>query len=112
MRARLMQLIVAVLFAAIFLPGLSIRHVSADWNPPTTVWMESTGHTVDGHFLDAWRGAKALLGDPISEERSELVQLAADDEPIERTIQYFTGGALVSLPEQDAIVTMPLGFDP
>src|SRR6188472_3554421 len=95
MRARLMQLILAILLAASILPGLSPQHVRADWYPPTTVWVESTGHTVDGRFLDAWRGAKALLGDPISEERSELVQLAADDEPIERTIQYFTGGALV-----------------
>ena len=110
MRARLMQLIVVVLLAASILPGLSTHHVRADWYPPTTVWVESTGHTVDGRFLDAWRGAKALLGDPISEERSELVQLAADDEPIERTIQYFTGGALVYLPDQDAVVTMPLGY--
>ena len=110
MRARLVQFIVAMLVLSAALPGLATHRARADWYPPTTVWVEDSGHTVDGRFLDAWRGAKALLGDPISEERSERVQLADDAAPVERTVQYFTGGALVYLPENDAVVTMPLGY--
>jgi hypothetical protein len=82
----------------------------ADWYPPETVWVESTGHTVDGLFLDAWRNARALLGDPISEERTEFVQLPDENEPVDRTVQYFDGGALLYREELSSVTMMPLGI--
>jgi hypothetical protein len=81
----------------------------AEWAPPTTVWVEASGHTVDGLFLTTWRGARALLGDPISEEHREWVQLDADPAPTERIVQYFAGGALVFLEESWTVAMLPLG---
>ena len=84
-------------------------HAQSDWSPPTTVWIEATGHTVDGLFLTAWRGARALLGDPITEEHREWVQLDDDPAPVERIVQYFDGGALVFLEETWSVAMLPLG---
>src|SRR5918992_4663842 len=39
-----------------------------EWSPPRTVFIPSTGHTVDGLFLDVWRARPDILGDPITEE--------------------------------------------
>jgi lipoprotein-anchoring transpeptidase ErfK/SrfK len=52
---------------------------SADWSPPTTVYVPETGHTVDGVFLDLWRGWGAAngFGNPITpeiEENGRVVQ--------------------------------------
>jgi hypothetical protein len=90
--------------------GFGPASATADWYPPSTVWVESSGHTVDGLFLDSWRSARALLGDPISEERSEAVQLPDEEAPIDRTVQYFEGGALLYRDELGSVTMMPLGI--
>ena len=41
-----------------------------DWEPPRTVLIPETGHTIDGVFLDVWRewGGAAAFGNPITPE--------------------------------------------
>lgn len=103
------RLLLAALMLGMF-SGFGAPPASAEWNPPTTVWVDTTGHTVDGLFLDAWRSARALLGDPISEERTEAVQLPDEDAPVDRTVQYFAGGALLYQDELGSVTMMPLGI--
>ena len=73
----------------------------------------AAGHTVDGLFLDAWRGHGPLLGLPITEEQPAEVRL--DGLPTaERTVQYFENVALVYVPEDERggawqVQTLPLG---
>jgi hypothetical protein len=98
-----------LLTAILMLIALIPSPARADWSPPTTVWVESTGHTVDGLFLTAWRGARALLGDPITEEHRAWVQLDGDPEPVERIVQYFDGGALVFIEGTWSVAMLPLG---
>src|SRR5688572_30831792 len=71
------------------------RTDAQDWAPPETVFVESTGHTVDGLFLDVWHSDTELLGDPITEE---FEQRGLDitgrgtpvpDEVAEYVVQYF-----------------------
>jgi hypothetical protein len=99
-----------ITLAIVLLTALPPVAAQAEWNPPTTVWVEATGHTIDGLFLTTWRGARALLGDPITEEHPELVQLPGDAGPVERIVQYFAGGALVFLEEAWSVAMMPLGI--
>lgn len=69
------------------------------WAPPQTVFVARTGHTVDGLFLDAWQSARALLGDPITEE---VAQGSGDgaDEAAGSVVQYFENAALVYFPSE------------
>src|SRR4051812_38893896 len=39
-----------------------------DWSAPRTVFVPTTGHTSDGLFLDVWRTARDVVGDPVTEE--------------------------------------------
>lgn len=81
------------------------------WAPPQTVFVPRTGHTVDGLFLDVWRGSRELLGDPVTEE----VRRSAD--PVagvveDRVVQYFENAALAYLPGEPAgeqVRTIDLG---
>ena len=97
-------------------PGSSPARAGAtaqEWAPPSTVWVEVAGHTVDGLFLDAWRTHSSLLGMPISEETTGAGRL--DGLPTaERTIQYFENVALVYTPEDARggawqVQALPLG---
>ncbi len=65
----------------------------AAWNPPTTVYIPSTGHTIDGLFFDVWRdwGSEQLLGLPLTEELTES----------DHTVQYFDYARLEYWPEGD-----------
>lgn len=53
-----------------------------DWAPPTTVYVAETGHSVDGVFLDLWRGwgGASGFGNPVTpeiEENGRIVQYYA-----------------------------------
>ena len=78
--------------------SLNIGNTSAqEWAPPRTVFVEETGHTTDGLFLNLWRDERALLGDPVTEEfkpRSGFSTVHGAD-----TIQYYKHLALVYLPD-------------
>ncbi|HEX5498853.1 MAG TPA: hypothetical protein VFX03_06495, partial [Thermomicrobiales bacterium] len=43
---------------------------AAPWSPPRTVYIATTGHSIDGLFLDAWRqwAGEQSWGDPITAE--------------------------------------------
>lgn len=45
----------------------------SDWAAPRTVYIDATGHTIDGVFLDVWRdwGGAAAFGNPITQEFEE-----------------------------------------
>jgi hypothetical protein len=81
--------------------------------PPTKVWVESTGHTVDETFLDFWRSNLALLGAPVSEEAKARVRIDGVDTKT-RVVQFFEYGSLVQT-RDDArgdewdIQSLPLG---
>ncbi len=68
---------------------------------PRTVFVEHSGHTVDGLFLDAWRSYPGLLGNPITEEMSATAPVGMDAKT-KHTVQYFENGALVYLPDDPA----------
>ena len=104
----------AVLAVVGLLAGTSAPAVTAqEWAPPRTVWVEQSGHTVDGLFLDTWRFYSPLLGVPIAEETKQRVGL--DGLPsAERPIQYFENLALVYTPEDERggpyqVQALPLG---
>ncbi len=85
---------------------------ASEWTPPTTVWIESTGHTVDGYFLDEWRNHDALLGLPITEEFRKPTLLPGVPADV-RIIQYFENLAIVYVPEAETrelrVRALPLG---
>jgi hypothetical protein len=68
------------------------------WSAPRTVFVTTTGHTIDGLFLDLWRAERDLLGDPVTEEvRSRTDFTAAADAGV---VQYYENVALVYLPDE------------
>jgi hypothetical protein len=69
-----------------------------DWSPPSTVWVQDAGHTVDGLFLDDWRAYQTLYGQPISEELKTKVALG-DAKASTYTVQYFENLAIAYVPE-------------
>ncbi|MBX3070361.1 MAG: L,D-transpeptidase [Thermomicrobiales bacterium] len=88
--------------------------LAQDWSPPRTVWVEESGHTVDGFFLDEWRDNPDLLGNPITEEAERPVLipgLPADN----RIVQYFENIAIAYVPEAESrelmVRALPLGED-
>ena len=91
-----------VLLALTLLAPLVPARVAGADVGPRTVWVAGAGQTIDGVFLDVWRISKALLGNPISAERREVVAVEPGVEASERVVQYFAGGALVYLPEEEA----------
>jgi hypothetical protein len=96
------------LIATVLAPATSAQ----DWSPPTTVWVEDAGHTVDGLFLTDWRSYQALYGQPISEEFKTKVALAGGKAST-RTVQYFQNLAIAYVPDakQDGwqVQALPLG---
>jgi hypothetical protein len=81
------------------------------WSPPPTVWVESSGHTADRLFLDAWRARPAIVGEPITEEfRSRAGFVSQPDS--DRIVQYYRNVALAYVPEApagDQVQTLELG---
>jgi hypothetical protein len=86
--------LVLALFASIFAPTETAA-------APRTVFVEHSGHTVDGLFLDAWRTYPSLLGNPITEEMNAKAPVGLDKKKA-LTVQYFENGALVYLPDDPA----------
>ena len=78
--------------------ALTPASATADpWSPPAKVWLSTTGHTVGGRFLDAWREHASLLGDPISEEVSAKISINGKRART-ATVQYFENVALAYTP--------------
>lgn len=97
-RARLAGVLGIGLVLALFASVLTPPNASA---APRTVFVEPSGHTVNGLFLDAWRSYGALLGNPITEELNAKAPIGLDKKK-ENTVQYFENGALVYLPDDPA----------
>jgi len=89
-RMTLAALLVATI-CAVFAPVAA----GQDWAPPSKVWVENTGHTVDKTFLRTWRANLAHLGNPITQEVRDRVKLDGVKTK-ERTLQYFQNGVLIS----------------
>jgi hypothetical protein len=88
-------------------------HAEHDWAPPSSVWVEATGHTVSEPFLDVWRANLAYLGNPISEPIKRKVDLPRLELKT-RTVQFFENAALVQTlddprGEDWAVQAVPLG---
>jgi hypothetical protein len=92
---RLLALFLTAVLLLAALPGLSVgRSAKAqDWSPPSTVYLERTGHTLDRMFLDMWRQHGSVLGDPITEEMSIETPYSDGKAPV----QFFENAALVYL---------------
>lgn len=73
-----------------------------DWSPPRTVWVEATGHTIDGYFLDLWRTYPDLLGQPVTEEWESPI-VVEGYERHDRFVQYFEYLAIVYVPEESRL---------
>lgn len=81
--------------------------------PPTKVWVEETGQTIDDTFLDFWRSYQILIGDPITREFKERVKLDGI-KARERTVQYYENLAIVNTSDDDRgdewkVQALPLG---
>jgi hypothetical protein len=117
--ARLGAIALLVGLAGIALIGpAAIR--AQDWAPPQTVFVESTGHLVDGLFLEVWSADPALLGDPITEEFTQRgLDITGRGTPVpedvaEYAVQYFENVALAYVPENadgEQVVFLPIGRD-
>lgn len=70
------------------------------WSPPSSVWLNTAEHTVNGLFLSAWRAHTALLGNPISEEISSGLTLNGEKNQ-NVTVQYFDNAALAYTPNDE-----------
>lgn len=69
-----------------------------DWSAPRTVFIPSTGHTIDGFFLDLWRAEPALLGDPVTEEIRRRTDFTNTGDT--GIVQYYENVALVYQPDE------------
>ena len=76
-------------------PVLSAPVVDPNWAPPRTVYVPETGHTIDGLFLDLWRGGGGAnaFGYPITREITE------EDGHV---VQYYQYARFEYWPEGDA----------
>lgn len=113
--------LLCALFAGLLIVAQSFagRAGAQEWSPPTTVWVESAGHTVDGLFLDFWRDYRNLLGNPITEEFKQTglspvgpATPTPRDESDQIVVQYFERGAIAYLPDNEPgeqVVMLPLG---
>lgn len=103
-----LTILIAALPAPAMGPGVTRAAAQGAWAPPTTVYLERTGHTLDGLFLDLWRQHGTLLGEPVTEEFR--AGTAFSDEDV--TVQYFEHVALAWLPDEVAgeqVRLLPLG---
>ena len=60
-------------------PPAAVAAPLVEWSPPRTVYIPETGHTIDGVFLDLWRGWGGATGfgypiTPEFEENGHIVQ--------------------------------------
>jgi hypothetical protein len=109
------MLLVAIL-AAVGPVGGAITGAQ-DWSPPEAVFVEETGHTIDGLFLEVWAENPELLGNPITQElRQRDLDLTGRGSPAEgdaeHVVQYFENVALAFVPENregSQVVFLPLG---
>jgi len=85
-----------------------------EWSPPSTVWVEESGHTVDGIFLDDWRSYQEMYGSPLTEEIRQRHTLD-DGKEREYITQYFTNVAIAYVPNNERegwnVQALPLGVD-
>lgn len=90
----------STLFAALavltmsFAPGIA-SNAAAEWSAPRTVYFQETGQSLDGVFLDAWRGNNgwANYGLPVTPE------ITLDNGHV---VQYLQFARFEYWPEQDA----------
>jgi hypothetical protein len=77
-------------------PPASAQESTADWAPPSTVYIPATGHSLDQLFLDLWRGAggAAAFGNPITAELTE---------PDGHVVQYLEYARFEYWPEGDEL---------
>lgn len=106
----ILSALVAIL-TSVFAPIASAEEDG--WSPPTTVWVEESGHTIDKTFLSVWRANLTLIGSPISEEVDARVKLDGV-KTTERTIQYYDNLVLVSTYDDERgddwnVRALPLG---
>ena len=89
---------VTAVILAIALCLTPVTTLAQDWSAPRTVFVPSTGHTVDGLFLDLWRAEPELLGDPVTEEiqrRTDFTNTGNNG-----VVQYYENVALVYQPDE------------
>ena len=90
------------LFAAVVmtlaLASAPLTTLAQDWSAPRTVFIPSTGHTVDGLFLDLWRAEPDLLGAPITEELRRRTDFTSSGDT--GIVQYYENVALVYQPDE------------
>jgi lipoprotein-anchoring transpeptidase ErfK/SrfK len=116
-RAALPRVAILTALIAIFSSVLAPLASAQDdgWSPPTTVWVEESGHTVDKTFLNIWRANQTLIGDPISEEVEDRVALNGVKTKA-RAIQYYDNLALVATYDDKRgadwnVRALPLGIE-
>ncbi len=69
-RRMLRLLTLAAVLLAMVAPAIAFpSRASADWTAPRTVYIEETGQSIDGYFLDTWRewGVESM-GNPVTPE--------------------------------------------
>src|SRR5215210_2050194 len=105
-------LIVCTLIATVFASPTATK--AQDCAPPSTVWVDGTGHTLDGIFLDDWRSYQDLYGAPLTEELRQKHTLA-DGKEREYITQYFENIAIAYVPKDKRdgwkVQALPLGVD-
>jgi hypothetical protein len=104
-----------LMLAAIAVAVLSPTVQASDWSAPQTVWVEKTGHTVNGLFLDEWRANASFMGMPISEELNAKVPVGANKTK-KLTVQYYENIAIAYSPDDPRgedwkVHALPLGSD-
>lgn len=106
--------LVVAMIALGLIGGLATPSADAsDWSPPQTVWVESARQTVDGLFLEAWRGNQSFFGMPISEEFTANVPISSTKSK-KLTVQYFENLAIAYSPNDKrgadwTVHALPLG---
>ena len=70
---RLMRLAgIVVILLSMLTPVAGANPVDPNWSPPRTVYIPETGQSIDGLFLDLWRGGGVqAYGNPITAEITE-----------------------------------------
>ena len=114
--ARLGRLAAALAVVAMLLgmiPSGARAQDAEDWVAPTTVYVQTTGHTVSEPFLDMWRRYQRYLGDPLTEPVKRKLDVPGVDLKT-RTVQYFRNAVLVQTkddPRGDRwdVQALPLG---
>lgn len=105
-----LTLLALPVLSSVVAPGVSAQ----EWSPPNTVWVEQSGHTVDGLFLNEWRTYPDLLGQPITEELNQNIAISGQ-KTSSHTVQFFENLAVAYLPDETRsdwqVQALPLGRD-